>query len=266
MAAALDRSLIALALRLAEAAAPVAKRYFRQPIPIDDKADASPVTVADREIEETLRRILAQERPEDGVIGEEFATTRPSARHTWVIDPIDGTRSFITGKPCFGTLIALLYEGEAVLGVISQPITGETWLGAAGHASTLNGAEIRARGGRTLDQAYLYATGPEIFTRADERDAFARLSGRVKNTRFGADCYAYGLLALGCVDLVCEAGLKIYDYAALLPVIRGAGGIVADWTGAAPVLAAEGTTGRILAAGDAALFAAAQEALALPHP
>lgn len=262
--AALDRALIDLALRLAEAAAPVAKRYFRQPIPIDDKADASPVTVADREIEQTLRRILAAERPEDGVIGEEFETVREGARHTWVIDPIDGTRSFITGKPCFGTLIGLLHEGEAVLGVISQPITGETWLGAAGHASTMNGAEIRVRGGRSLDQAYLYSTGPEIFRADDERAAFDRLSGRVKHTRYGADCYAYGLLAMGCVDLVCEAGLKVYDYAALLPVIRGAGGLISDWSGEAPVLAASGTTGRILAAGDGALFAAAQEALAEP--
>lgn len=264
MAAALDRTLIELALRLAEAAAPVAKRYFRQPIPIDDKDDASPVTVADREIEQTLRRILGAERPHDGIIGEEFETVREGARHTWVIDPIDGTRSFITGKPCFGTLIALLHEGEAVLGVISQPITGETWLGAAGHASTLNGAEIRVRTGRSLDQAYLYSTGPEIFREAEDRDAFARLSGRVKHTRYGADCYAYGLLALGCVDLVCEAGLKVYDYAALMPVIRGAGGIISDWSGEPPVLAARGTTGRILAAGDGALFAAAQEALAKP--
>ncbi len=262
--AALDRSFISLALRLAEAAAPVAKRYFRQPIPIDDKADASPVTIADREIEETLRQILARERPEDGVIGEEFATTREGARHTWVIDPIDGTRSFITGKPCFGTLIGLLYEGEAVLGVISQPITGETWLGAAGHPSTMNGAAIRVRTGRSLDQAYLYATGPEIFRDADEWAAFGRLSERAKSTRFGADCYAYGLLAMGCIDLVCEAGLKVYDYAALLPIIRGAGGIVADWSGEAPVLKASGTTGRILAAGDGALFAQAQEALAHP--
>lgn len=262
MAAALDRSLIDLALRLAEAAAPVAKRYFRQPIPIDDKDDASPVTIADREIEETLRRMIAAERPSDGVIGEEFAPTRPDAAHTWVIDPIDGTRSFITGKPCFGTLIALLHGGEAVLGIISQPITGETWLGAAGHPSTLNGAEIRVRTGRSLDQAYLYTTGPEIFSPGYEVEAFARLSRGAKNTRFGADCYAYGLLALGTVDLVCEANLKVFDYAALMPVIRGAGGVIADWTGDPPVLAASGTTGRILAAGDASLFAAAQEALA----
>ena len=261
MAAALDRGLIDLALRLAEAAAPIAKRYFRQEIPIDDKADASPVTIADREIEQTLRRILEAERPVDGVIGEEFANTRETAAHTWVIDPIDGTRSFITGKPCFGTLIGLLHEGEAVLGIISQPITGEIWLGAKGHASTLNGKPIRVRTGRTLDQAYLYATGPEIFSPGAETEAFQRLSMAAKNTRYGADCYAYGLLALGSVDLVCEANLKVFDYAALLPVIRGAGGVVADWTGDAPVLAANGTTGRILAAGDAALFAAAQEAL-----
>jgi len=259
---ALDRSLIALALDLAQAAAPIARKYFRQPIPVDDKADASPVTVADRETEQTLRKLLAERRPRDGVIGEEFAATRPDATHTWVIDPIDGTKSFITGKPSFGTLIALLHEGEAVLGVISQPITGEVWLGATGHASTLNGAEIRTRGGRSLAQGYLYATAPEMFHPGTEAEAFARLSKRVKGTRYGADCYAYGLLACGCIDLVCEADLKLYDYAALIPVIAGAGGKVADWSGEPPPLTTQAVTGRILAAGSPDIFAEAQAVLA----
>jgi len=259
---ALDRSLIGLALDLAQAAAPVAKKYFRQPIPVDDKADASPVTIADREIEQTLRKLLAERRPMDGVIGEEFAATRPDAAHTWVIDPIDGTKSFITGKPSFGTLIALLHEGEAVLGVIAQPITGETWLGAKGHASTLNGAEIRTRTGRALPQAYLYSTAPEMFHPGAETEAFARLRQQAKGTRYGADCYAYGLLAMGCIDLVCEADLKLYDYAALIPVIEGAGGKVADWSGEAPPLTTDAVTGRILAAGSPELFAEAQAVLA----
>ena len=262
MAAAIDRSLIDLALRLAVAAKPIARRYFRQPIPIDDKADASPVTIADREIEQTLRRILAAERPMDGVIGEEFAATREGAVHTWVIDPIDGTKSFITGKPCFGTLIALLHQGEAVLGAIFQPITGELWLGARGHTSTLNGQEICTRQGRSLNQAYLYSTAPEMFAPGAETDAFSRLSKSVKSTRFGADCYAYGLLACGCIDLVCEADLKLYDYAALIPVIEGAGGRIADWTAQPPALTTATVTGRILAAGSSALFDAARDALA----
>jgi len=259
---AIDRSLIGLALDLAQAAAPIARKYFRQPIPVDDKADASPVTVADRETEQALRKILAERRPRDGVIGEEFAATREGAAHTWVIDPIDGTKSFITGKPSFGTLIALLHEGEAVLGVISQPITGEVWLGAAGHPTTLNGTEIHTRAGRTLGQGYLYATAPEMFHPGEETDAFARLSKQVKGTRFGADCYAYGLLACGCIDLVCEADLKLYDYAALIPVVAGAGGTIADWTGAPPPLTPGAVTGRILAAGSADIFAEARDVLA----
>lgn len=261
--AALDGSLIDLALRLAAAAEPIARKYFRQPIPVDDKADSSPVTVADREIEQTLRRILAAERPKDGVIGEEFGADRPDAAHAWVIDPIDGTKSFITGKPSFGTLIALLHGGEPVLGVIFQPITGELWLGAKGRPTTLDGRDIRTRAGRTLAQAYLYSTAPEMFAPGEETQAFARLSGRVKSTRFGADCYAYGLLACGCVDLVCEADLKLHDYAALFPVIAGAGGKVADWTGEIPPFAAGKVPGRILAAGSAELFDEAKDILAI---
>jgi histidinol phosphatase-like enzyme (inositol monophosphatase family) len=260
--AALDRPLIDLALRLAAAAQPIARTYFRQPIPVDDKADKSPVTVADREIEQTLRRILAAERPQDGVIGEEYGADRPDAAHAWVIDPIDGTKSFITGKPSFGTLIGLLHRGEPVLGIIFQPITGELWLGAKGHPSTLDGREIRTRTGRALGQAYLYSTAPEMFAEGEEAQAFARLSARVKCTRFGADCYAYGLLACGCVDLVCEADLKLHDYTALFPVIEGAGGKVADWTGRRPPFAAGKVPGRILAAGSADIFDAAKDALA----
>ncbi len=261
--AALDRPLIDLALRLAAAARPIARTYFRQPIPVDDKADKSPVTIADREIEQTLRRILAAERPKDGVIGEEFGADRPDADLAWVIDPIDGTKSFITGKPSFGTLIGLLCRGEPVLGIVFQPISDELWLGAKGHPTTLNGQEVRARAGRILEQAYLYSTAPEMFAEGDEADAFARLSRRVKCTRFGADCYAYGLLASGCIDLVCEADLKLHDYTALFPVIEGAGGKIADWTGAPPPFVAGKVPGRILAAGSAELFDEAKDILAI---
>jgi len=257
----IDQSLIDIALRLVNAAAPIAKTYFRQPIPIDDKADDSPVTIADREIELELRRILEAERPKDGIIGEEFPAERLGAPHTWVIDPIDGTRSFITGKPCFGTLIGLLYNGEPILGVIAQPITGEIWLGAEGHGTTLNGQPIHTRQGRSLEQAYMYTTGPEIFTPGTETEAFKRLSDQAKYTRYGADCYAYGLMACGCVDLVCEAGLKIYDYAALIPVVKGAGGIIADWQGNPPQFDNATISQQILAAGSQDLFDQARDVL-----
>jgi len=245
-------------MRLVDAASPIANKYFRQPIPIDDKSDNSPVTIADREIELAMRQVLNAERPNDGIIGEEFPAERPDATFQWVLDPIDGTRSFITGKPCFGTLIGLLHEGTPVLGIIAQPITNEVWLGAEGHTSTFNGSEIQARTGRSLEQAYMYTTGPEIFLPGAETDAFTRLSKAVKYTRYGGDCYAYALLANGCIDLVCEAGLKLYDYTALIPVINGAGGVIANWQGEPANIAAAlddlSTPQQILAAGSQDLF------------
>lgn len=264
----IDQSLINTALRLVEVATPIAKKYFRQPIPIDDKSDDSPVTIADREIEMAMRAVLNAERPDDAIIGEEFPNERLGADDTWVLDPIDGTRSFITGKPCFGTLIGLLHKGDPILGIIAQPITGETWLGIKGQPTTLNGQPLTCRTGRSVDQAYMYTTGPEIFLPGAETEAFTRLSDASKYTRYGGDCYAYGLLAGGYIDLVCEAGLKLYDYAALLPVVSGAGGVIADWAGNPPDIPAAlddiSTSQQILAAGSQDLFDAASDILTKP--
>ena len=248
---------ITLAERLADAAGAVVRRYYRTPVAVDDKADASPVTIADREAEAAMRALIAQACPEHGIVGEEHGALRPDAEWVWVLDPIDGTKAFITGKPSFGTLIALLHRGVPVLGIIDQPITGERWLGVAGRPTTLNGRPVRVRACPDLRLAALYATDPGMFGADDA--AWRRLSAAVKLTRYGADCYAYALLATGFVDLVVEASLKPYDYSALVPVIEGAGGIMTDWRGQRLGLDSDG---RVVAAGDSGVHASALALLA----
>jgi len=180
---------IALANSLADAARPIAARYFRTGVTIDDKNDASPVTIADREAETAMRALLTKHVPEHGVFGEEHGAERTDADYVWVLDPIDGTRAFITGLPVFGTLIALLHRGLPVIGVIDQPILGERWLGVAGRQSTLNGQAIKVRVCPTLDRAYMYSTAPIMFPGALEKK-HAALTRRVKLFRWGGDCYA----------------------------------------------------------------------------
>jgi inositol-phosphate phosphatase/L-galactose 1-phosphate phosphatase/histidinol-phosphatase len=249
---------IALAERLADAARPVIRRYFRTPVPIDDKDDASPVTIADREAEAAMRALIAEAFPAHGILGEEYGNERCDAEFVWVLDPIDGTKSFITGKPSFGTLIALMQHGRPILGIVDQAITGERWLGAAGRASTLNGKPVAVRACPDLAHAYAYTTGPEYFDDTT-LPAWERVRVRVKAPRYGCDCYAYALLATGFVDLVVEAGLKPYDYAALAPVITGAGGLCTDWRGQPLTMTSDG---RVLAAGDARVHAEAMRVLA----
>ncbi|HYG91892.1 MAG TPA: histidinol-phosphatase [Azospirillum sp.] len=249
--------LVALAEYLADSSAAVVRRYFRTNLTVDDKADASPVTVADREAERTIRAIIEAERPEDGIYGEEYGTKNLDAEWVWVIDPIDGTKSFITGRPIFGTLVALLHRGNPVLGIIDQPIIGDRWIGAAGRPTTLNGqpAKVRACPGG-LSDAMLGTTSPDLFP-GPTAAGFERVKAGVKTTVYGGDCYTYGLLASGYYDLVIEAGLKLYDFAALVPVVTGAGGIMTGWDGK-PLGA--GSDGRVIAAGDARTH---REALAI---
>ena len=222
---------VELAERLADAARPIARRYFRSALTIDDKPDTSPVTAADREIEATLRGMIEEAFPDHGIVGEEHGTVRADAAFVWVIDPIDGTKSFVTGKPLFGTLIALLRDGAPVVGVIEMPALGERWIGAEGRATTFNGEAVTARPCADAADAWLYATSPQMFEGADAA-AFDRLQSRCKAAIFGADCYAYGLVANGTADLVCEASTQPYDYCALVPVVEGAGGVITDWQGA----------------------------------
>ncbi len=251
-------SLIPLAERLADAAGAVLSRHFRASGQVEDKADASPVTAADREAEAAMRAILGRHCPEHGILGEEMGAERVEAEYVWVLDPIDGTKSFVTGKPLFGTLIGLARRGRPVLGIIDQPILGERWIGASGIPTSFKGAQAKARPCAGLGEAWAYTTSPDLFADGAEAEAFGRLRGKVKHMLYGGDCYAYGLLAAGFADLVCEADLQPYDYCALVPVIEGAGGVISDWSGAPFDLQSDG---RVLAAGDARVHGAALEAL-----
>lgn len=249
---------LAFAHRLADEAGKIIRRYFRRRIAVDDKADHTPVTIADRAAEQAMRRLIKRRFPGHGVLGEEYGRTQPEADYVWVLDPIDGTKSFISGVPLFGTLIALTYHGRPILGLVDQPILKERWVGALGRKTSFNGKQIKTRACRSLGDATLFATAPDLFAAADA-PRFERLRQRVKLARFGADCYAYALLASGFVDLVVEAGLKPYDFCALVPVIEGAGGTLTDWQGKPLDLNSDG---RVIAAGDQALASAARVVLA----
>jgi histidinol phosphatase-like enzyme (inositol monophosphatase family) len=248
---------VLLANRLADAAGEAIRPFFRARFEIETKADHSPVTEVDRVVEAAIRAILARERPDDGINGEEYGIDRPDASRIWGLDPIDGTRAFIAGRPLFGTLIALLEDGIPVLGVIDQPIARDRWVGAAGRGTTLNGVPAHVRSCPTLDRAHLATTSPSLFKYAGGA-AFGRLQALVHDTLWGGDCHNYGLLASGHLDLVVESGLKLHDFAALAPVVEGAGGRMTDWQGR-PLTAA--SDGDVIAAGDPALIERTVEAL-----
>ncbi|KAK9811291.1 hypothetical protein WJX72_001256 [[Myrmecia] bisecta] len=243
---------------MADAAAKVTTQYFRSKLLVESKADTSPVTEADRKAEAAMRQLVKQRFPTHGIYGEEAGLDLGEhAEYLWVVDPIDGTKSFITGKPVFGTLIALLHHGYPILGIIDQPITKERWVGAKGKGTTLNGNPVQSRPCDDISTAYLYATTPHMFDGATEV-AFNRVRDAVRIPLYGCDCYAYGLLAAGFVDLVVEADLKPYDYMALVPVVEGAGGVMTDWQGNHlhwPITAGESYAlgslpGEVIAAGD----------------
>lgn len=228
-------TVLATAHALADAARRETLPRFRSGLDADNKdpADFDPVTEADRAAEVAMRGVLAQRRPEDGIHGEEMGRQSGRSGLTWVIDPIDGTRAFLTGAPVWGTLVAVVDENGPILGIIDQPYTGERWVGGLGQSSltTPHGVSaLQARPWRPLSQVLLCSTFPEIGTEA-ERDAFQRVASQARLTRYGLDCYAYGLLAAGHVDLVIEAGLAAYDICAPIAVIEAAGGIVTDWEG-----------------------------------
>lgn len=257
---AVPEDLIAFAATLADASAPVVRRHFRTAVPVDTKTDETPVTIADRDAEAAMRGLIERHHPGHGIVGEEHGRVREDAELVWVLDPIDGTRAFIAGKPTFGTLIALVRRGAPVLGIIDQPVLGERWLGIAGRPTTFNGAPAAVRRCPALDRAILNTTSPDLFER-DDAVRFQRLSGRVRDTLYGGDCYAYALLASGFIDLVVEAGLKSYDFCALAPVVTGAGGSMTDWNGRALAL---GSDGHVIASGDPTLLPRAVELLAAP--
>lgn len=259
-------ALTALAGRLADAAGAAALPHFRSPgLRTGNKAGAGafdPVTAADRAAEEAARALLARERPEDAILGEEAERTAGTSGLTWVIDPIDGTRSFISGLPTWGVLIAL-DDGQATrLGIVDQPYIGERFgahLGASGAEAWLErgGArrELRVRSCASLGEAALLTTAPEMFA-PFELEGFSTVSRRCRLTRYGTDCYGYAMVAAGHVDLVIEAGLEAYDIAAPGALVRAAGGIVTDWQGGDCRWG-----GRVIAAGDPRVHAEALEIL-----
>jgi len=254
---------LALAHRLADAAAAAIRPFFRAKFVHEAKDDATPVTEADRAGEIAMRDLLARERPADGIIGEEFGTERGGASRVWVLDPIDGTASFMAGRPIFGTLIALMQDGWPVLGVIDQPILNERWVGAIGEATIFNGAPVHTRRCREVSDAVLATTGPHYFN-AHQGEHFLGLAAKTAHRRmiFGGDCTNYGLLASGYIDLVVEAGLKLHDYAALVPIVEGAGGQMCDWSG--DPLSAD-SAGDVIALGDPARLDDVLEALDCGH-
>lgn len=241
---------IALAAHLADAAGAAIRPFFRASYQYEIKADSTPVTEADRAAEAAIRAILECERPDDGIIGEEYGVAREHAGRRWILDPIDGTRSFMTGRPIFGTLIALIEDEMPMLGIIDQPISRERWVGALGHPTRFNGETVTTRSCRGLAHAHLATTSPYLFDVA-ERRSFEAVASATGNLVLGGDCYSYGLVALGQLDLVIESGLKLHDFAALVPVVEGAGGRMCDWHGKSLHAASDG---RVIAAGAAELI------------
>jgi len=255
------RELVDLAQHLADSAGAVARQHFRRGTPASYKQDRSVVTEADREGEQLMRRLIAERYPDHGIVGEEFPPERPDAEYCWFLDPIDGTASFVTGKPLFGTLIGLMADERPILGVIDMPALEERWIGGIQHptlwthpgdgpAAERNCAVRRCAG---LGEAVLYCTSPRMFSGSD-RTAFERLADAVATPLFGADCYAYGLLAAGQCDLAVEGGLGPDDVCALQAVVEAAGGVFTDWQGNSP---GRRPDGRVIAAGDPSVHAAA---------
>lgn len=244
------QAFVSLAEAMAERARGIVLAHFRESPDVETKADATPVTIADRQTEAALREMIAESFPDHGIVGEEQGPENTQARHVWVLDPIDGTKRFITGNVLFGTLIALLRDGAPILGVIDMPALGERWLGAAGRPTLFTDRhgtrQVRVRQCPQLGAASLYSTTPHMFM-GDDLPAFERVRKAAGTMLYGGECYAYGLLASGFNDLVIEADMGIYDYLAHVAVVEGAGGVISDWQGAPLGL---GSGHRVIAAGD----------------
>jgi myo-inositol-1(or 4)-monophosphatase len=235
--------------------------FFRTALEVDNKKARGfdPVTAADRAAEQAMRALIAKNFPGHGIIGEEYGAERTDAEYVWVLDPIDGTKSFIAGMPAWGTLIGLMRFGEPVFGMMNQPFTREKFSGdggAARYRGPAGNRDMHARPCAALSEALLFTTSPLLMNKADRAD-FVRVENTVKLSRYGGDCYAYCMLAAGQIDLIIETDIKPYDIVPLIPVIIGAGGIVTTWENGPAQ-----TGGRIVVAGDARVHKAAMELLA----
>lgn len=226
----LSPALIGVAQAVADAARPVPMRYFRRNLAIEDKADASPVTIADRETEMAMRKVLGELVPDHGIFGEEHGQSGLDKRYVWVLDPIDGTRSFITGFPLFCSLIALLDDGVPVMGIVDVPAIGERYMGIAGDRAWFSDRLLRTSGCRRLDDAQVYVAGHPP-TDPDKCVGFERAANAGRMQRYCYDAYAYALVASGHVDVMFETDLEPYDYLSLVPLIESAGGCISDWSG-----------------------------------
>jgi len=255
----------AFAHRLADASGAAILPHFRTLVRTEDKGSAKgqaydPVTVADQEAELAIRALIHQAYPEHGVLGEEHGHETGSSPFTWVLDPIDGTRAFITGGPQWGTLIALNDGARPVLGVLDQPFTGERWIGLDGRCEFTTRGEtrrVKTRACPALKDAVVSSTHPWSYFSEPEQAAFRAIDRSARMTRFGGDCYAYGLVAMGYMDAVVESALKPWDIQALIPIIEGAGGVVTDWRGGDPQ-----DGGQVVASGDERLHAVLLKLLA----
>ena len=255
--------LIAFANRLADVSGAVIRPFFRQRIDVAHKPGKhafDPVTEADKGAERALRDLITRERPDDAILGEEFGEKKGTSGYRWVLDPVDGTRAFITGRHEWGSLIALEKNNVPVLGILDQPVLGERLIGAGGHAHLVQAGErmpLKTRACASISDAVLCATDPSDYFSPDQIGAFQRVKDKVRMTRYGGDCYLFAALALGFVDLIIEAGFQAWDVAALVPIVEGAGGVMTSWSGDSDL----GKT--ILAAGDARVHAEAMKLLTL---
>ncbi len=250
-------TLTRLAERLADTARQVILPYFRQAedrLETAYKADSSPVTAADRAAEQAMRDILSETASAHGIIGEEFGVEGAGASHQWVLDPIDGTKAFAAGRPLFGTLIALMIDGRPVIGVIDQTATGDRWIGVRDEPTRLNGRPCFTRRCAQLADAWIASTAPDMFRDENMRAKAMALHRAAAVSLWGGDCINYGLLSAGRKDAVIEDDLKLHDFAALVPVIEGAGGLITDWQGKA---LGPDSEGNVLATGAASLHAEA---------
>lgn len=248
------------ALELARTAGGIAHAHFRRPVTVENKSATSfdPVTNADRAIERVLRTAITARYPDHGIVAEEEGERPGKGDYTWYIDPIDGTRAFMTGSPLWGTLIGLVRADKPVFGLLAQPVLEEVFFGGPS-GSWLIKAErrerLRSRAGKTLATAALASTHPDMFS-GERARAFRAVAERCLLTRFGGDCYNYAMLAAGCLDLVVESQLKPYDIVPLVPILEGAGCVVTDWQGRPPLAG-----GDVVAAGSRELHQAALELL-----
>ena len=246
------QNLLEAALEISESASAIPLRHFRSGLAVEDKPDESPVTVADRQTEEHITRAILERFPSHGIFGEEFGRKLSDGPYTWIVDPIDGTRSFISGSPLFGTLLGVVRDGRAEAGVIRMPALGEWFAGCRGGAATWNGETVRCRPSPPLADARVFINEAERIMRHDG-DLLARLMAAGRFMRFANDCYAFGLLAAGQIDVVVDFDLKPYDYMPCVPVVEAAGGVITDWNGEPLGLDSDGA---IVAAGSRRLHEA----------